>query len=372
MMKRLYGILLLRIFLFCIPVCAPCFTLFAEQGAEKQAEQKRGKFFIFPFVFYTPETAAGGGVAFNYSYWTWEKGLPGPPSTLNLVFILTGRRQFNCELKADNAWKNYTLYSSIDLRMGKSTESFYGIGNNTIEGDEEKYTHSSVVVYPTLQWRVFPHFFAGAGYEFEYSVNSDLEDGGLLQSGEVPGSSGGVYSGVGFMATCDTTNSRFFPRRGGRYFFSSWFYHSIIGSDNDFSRYTFDARRYVSLFSEHVLAMQIRYTAMSGDVPFEMLSLLGGRSLMRGYFLGRYRDRNMLVFQIEYRMPLLWRVGAVGFLSAGDVAPRGKNFELDELKYSAGAGLRVMMNAQEKINLRIDFAFGKDSRGVYVTLFEAF
>jgi len=371
-MKRFLGILFLSFFLFCVPVLGTGSTLFAEHSAEKQAGEKRGRFFIFPIVFYTPETATGGGVVFNYSYWTKEGFPSGIPSTLNLVFVLTGKRQFTYEIKADNAWKNHTLYSSFDLRVSKSPESFYGIGNDTSEGDEEKYTHSYFAVKPTLQWRVSPHFFAGAGYEFEYSSNCDLEDGGLLQSGDVPGSRGGIDSGVGFMVTCDTTNSRFFPNSGGRYLFSSWFYHHLIGSDNDFSRYTVDARRYVPLFREHVLAMQMRYTAMSGDVPFHMLSLFGGRSLMRGYYLGRYRDRNMLVFQTEYRLPLIWRVGAVGFLGIGDVAPRGKSFELDEFKYSAGAGLRIMMNAQEKINLRIDYAFGKDSRGVYVSLFEAF
>jgi outer membrane protein assembly factor BamA len=371
-MERIFGILFLSFFLFCIPVFGIGSTLFAENRAEKLAGEKRGKFYIFPMVFYTPETTTGGGVVFNYSYWTGAGVRSGPPSNVNLIFVLTGKRQLNCELKADNVWENHTLFSSVDLRVSKYPDSFYGIGNNTSEADEEKYTHSSVVVTPTLQWRVFPHFFAGAGYEFEYSTNSDLKDGGLLQCGEVPGSRGGVDSGVGVVLTYDTTNNRFFPDSGGRYFFSSWFYHHLIGSDNDFSRYTIDARRYVSLFREHVLAMQVRYTAMSGDVPFHMLSLFGGRNLMRGYYLGRYRDHNMLVFQAEYRVPLLWRVGAVGFAGTGDVAPRGKSFELDEFKYSAGAGLRIMMNAQQRINLRIDYAFGKDSRGVYVSLFEAF
>jgi outer membrane protein assembly factor BamA len=371
-MKYPFRVLFLTVFLICIPLYEQWAVLASEQTAESISSKNRGKLFLFPILFYTPETTTGGGVVFNYSYWKGEDFSSGPPSNLNLVFVLTGNRQFNCEFKADNVWKKQTVFTSVDVRASKYPDRFYGIGNDTSESDEEKYTHSYVVVKPTLQRRVFPHFFVGIGYEFEYSINSDLKEGGILQSGEVLGRGGGVDSGIGFLLTYDTTNSRFFPTRGGRYLFTSWFYHHLIGSDYDFNRFTFDSRRYVSLFRDHVLAMQVQYTLMSGEVPFHMLSLLGGRNIMRGYYLGRYRDHDMLVFQAEYRLPLLWRIGAVGFAGVGDVAPDGKSFELNEFKYSAGVGLRIAMNTREKINLRIDYAFGKDSRGLYISLFEAF
>jgi len=370
-MKYLVRALFLTVFLIWFPSCERCAVLASEQTAEKESLKKRKKFFLFPILFYTPETTTGGGVVFNYSYWSGQDFPSEPPSNLNLVFVLTGNRQFNCELKADNVWKK-TIFTSVDVRASRYPDRFYGIGNDTSESDEEKYTHSYVVVKPSIQGRVFPRFFAGAGYEFEYSTNSDLKDGGILQSGEVRGSGGGVDSGIGFMFAYDTTDSRFYPTRGTRHLFTSWFYHHLIGSDYDFNRLTFDSRRYVSLFRDHVLAMQMQYTVTSGDVPFHMLSLFGGRNIMRGYFLGRYRDHNMLVFQAEYRLPLLWRIGAVGFAGVGDVAPDGKHFELSEFKYSMGAGLRITMNSREKINLRIDYAFGEDSRGLYVSLFEAF
>jgi hypothetical protein len=45
---------------------------------------------------------------------------------------------------------------------------------------------------------------------------------------------------------------------------------------------------------------------------------------------------------------------------------------LDGFHYAAGAGLRLMVSKSEKLNLRIDYGFGKQSGGLYVILKEAF
>ena len=71
-------------------------------------------------------------------------------------------------------------------------------------------------------------------------------------------------------------------------------------------------------------------------------------------------------------MPLWWRFGLVGFLGFGDVSSDVKDFALSDLKHSLGFGLRYFLNPEEKLNIRLDLAYGKDSSGFYITLFEAF
>ena len=93
---------------------------------------------------------------------------------------------------------------------------------------------------------------------------------------------------------------------------------------------------------------------------------------MRGYYEGRYRDKNMIVFQMEHRMPVWWRFGMVGFLGFGDVSDTIRNFALKEFKHSIGFGIRYLLNPEEKLNIRLDYAFGKDTSGFYITWFEAF
>ena len=94
---------------------------------------------------------------------------------------------------------------------------------------------------------------------------------------------------------------------------------------------------------------------------------------MRGYYRGRYRDKNMIAFQMEYRiMPVWWRLGLVGFVGVGDVAGRLDRFDLGNFKYSYGFGIRYLFMREEKLNIRLDFAYGKGSSGFYIVLREAF
>ncbi len=44
----------------------------------------------------------------------------------------------------------------------------------------------------------------------------------------------------------------------------------------------------------------------------------------------------------------------------------------DQLKYSYGGGLRVMLSKSEKLNLRLDYGIGEQSSGFYFQLGEAF
>jgi hypothetical protein len=103
------------------------------------------------------------------------------------------------------------------------------------------------------------------------------------------------------------------------------------------------------------------------------MGLLGGDAIMRGYYLGRYRDRNLVCCQVEYRVvPVVWRLGVVGFLGFGDVADRIKNLRFGDFKYSYGFGLRYIFNREQKFNMRLDFGFGKGTSGIYITGSEAF
>jgi outer membrane protein assembly factor BamA len=144
------------------------------------------------------------------------------------------------------------------------------------------------------------------------------------------------------------------------------------GSDFDFNRYILNLRQYLSITSNHLLAIQFYGNFVGGYSPFYELPALGGQNLMRGYFLGRYRDKQYVLAQAEYRTSLLWRIGLVGFAGVGDVTDRLELIQLSELKYSVGAGLRFALDVKEKLNVRIDFGIGKNSSGIYFAIEEAF
>lgn len=100
--------------------------------------------------------------------------------------------------------------------------------------------------------------------------------------------------------------------------------------------------------------------------------MLGGAELMRGYYEGRYRDKQFIGGQAEYRMPIWWRFGAAAFAGLGDVAPAIQEFRLSSFKPSYGLGLRFMVNPKEKVNIRLDYAWGQQTSGFYLEITEAF
>jgi len=133
-----------------------------------------------------------------------------------------------------------------------------------------------------------------------------------------------------------------------------------------------DATHYRA-FKHQVIAFNF-YTEFTGGIaPFNQLALLGGNKRMRGYFEGRLRDNHQVIFQSEYRFPIYKeRFRGVLFGGIGQVANTFSDFKLQQMKYTYGLGLRILINKKERIHIRLDAGFGKDTSGFYLTIGEAF
>ena len=92
----------------------------------------------------------------------------------------------------------------------------------------------------------------------------------------------------------------------------------------------------------------------------------------RGYFEGKYRDKNAALLQAEYRSPFLWRFGLVAFGGYGAAFDSYSTFKAQYLRFNYGAGLRLQLDQKQKINIRIDYGRGYQSSGFYFTIGEAF
>lgn len=93
---------------------------------------------------------------------------------------------------------------------------------------------------------------------------------------------------------------------------------------------------------------------------------------IRGYEIGRYRDRRMLVGQVEYRRELFWGLGAVAFFGLGEVGETFGDFNGSNILPGGGLGARLTLAEENHIDLRIDYAWGRDSSALYIGLMEAF
>lgn len=340
-----------------------------EEAAEK--EKTSGLAFL-PVMYYTPETKLAFGAGGLYYFRLPKDKAVSRPSNIAFVGVYTQRKQTSVEINPDFYLRN-GLHIQTEVQYSDFPDQFYGIGNATTEEMEEPYTSKYWKVSVEALKRVHGPLNVGFQYSFDNTMLKEVKDNGMLDTGDIPGSTGGIVSGFGFFMTHDSRDSIFYPTAGSFHQFSAMGFGRTLGSNFTFNRFFFDLRKYARFSYARCLAFQTRLLFQSGDPPFWRLGLLGGQEYMRGYYLGRYRDKNMITLQAEYRwVPLFWRLGLAAFAALGDVAATPGDFDLGSFKYTYGVGLRFVFDPKQRLNLRLDFGFGKGTSGVYFTAAEAF
>lgn len=76
--------------------------------------------------------------------------------------------------------------------------------------------------------------------------------------------------------------------------------------------------------------------------------------IMRGFYAGRFRDKDLLAMQAEYRKHLVGNRGLVLFAGAGKVSNSIDGINLKDLQHSLGFGFRRTISKQHHLNLRMD------------------
>jgi hypothetical protein len=337
-----------------------------------ESEKPREGWVSLPIATYAPETQLGLGAFGTYFFRVSEDRRNERPSSISAVALYTWRKQIITELIPELWWDedNGHLWSRLDYR--NYPNKLWAVGSDAPSSSEESYTENR------FRWqgrvgrairgplRLYGHF------ELMHMTLDDVEPGGLIDRAMVPGQDGGFTMALGAGLTWDTRDHALMPQRGAFYDIVLMSSQPSLGSAYEFTTLVFDLRRYVPIVGEHSFAGNVVLTVQDGEAPFYLLPQLGGPELLRGYFEGRYRDQTLAVVQVEYRFPLFWRLGGVLHTGIGSVADTFRNLMVASPKWSAGTGLRAMLNRDERLNLRADVGVGRGTWGFYVGVGEAF
>jgi outer membrane protein assembly factor BamA len=328
----------------------------------------------YPFVFYTPETEfafGGGGILTFYT----ARDTILNPSSVTLSGYYSTNKSYSLYLKSNLFFFQNRSSGVVKLSFDNIIDRYYGVGSETPEIEDAEY----VLGYTggTLEYQIPPGIaitdrsgiiIKAGNYEIRDPQNNPY----LLNDTTLIGREGGVVSGLGVVWVWDTRDQVFFPNRGGFTEVRFVVYTKDLGSDFTFTWLNANARRYWAFAKDKVLAAQIYLETTGGTPPFFELPKLGGANVMRGYFLGRYRDKDYFAFQAEYRQYFWNRFGFVAFAGFGDVARDLTALSIGRLKPTYGFGIRFLFNEKENVNLRADIGFGKDTNGIYFGIEEAF
>jgi hypothetical protein len=264
------------------------------------------------------------------------------------------------------------FYLGANVQVARYPNRFYGVGNDTRLEDEELYTFDGFQLTWMPMGRVANHLYLGGLVALDLNDLRKAEPGGLLETGAVLGASGGRSVGIGAAAKYDTRDNTVNPTRGEHVLGTATVYHAALGSQFDYESAQLDLRKFFPVGFGHVFAAQVLLRAQRGAPPYFGLNQLGGTYRLRGFYEGRYRDRWMVLSQLEYRAPIYWRLGAVAFVGGGDVGRLAGDLFSSGPKFSGGAGLRLMVDREGRTNVSFDYGVSRDQSGLYVNVGEVF
>lgn len=332
----------------------------------------RFKVIGLPVFFFTPDTkfgAGAGGIAtFNFP----KDSLGARRSSVTIGAVYTQLNQLLLYFPFQLFPKNQKYWISGEVGYYRYVFNYFGTGNDFPPDYIEKYDASFPRIRLNLSQKVAPGLYAGIRYAYDDFNFTRKAPGGELERNTVLGSNGGRISGLGAGINYDTRNSIFFPTQGWLLDASIYAESELTGSQFKYSRLSADASKYWKVGKKGVFALNGVSVFSFGGVPFHQMPVIGGTKRLRGYFEGEYRDKHLLVLQGEFRQPLFWRLGAVAFGGLGMVGSRFETLALSHTRHHLGAGLRLMIDKAQKINIRADYGWGYRSSGFYLTFGEAF
>ncbi len=346
--------------------------------ANDTSDIRKPQFLIYPTVGFAPETSLEIGVSTLYVYYA-KRDTSNRLSEISGFSFFTLRNQYGF-------FFDHAIYTDKDkwFFLGRNRfQSFpllyYGIGPNAQEDFLARVDANFLLLKERVLRKVYGSLYAGLELDFESLTSVDFVPAEGLDFTDFdvpPGANGSTNFGLGVGLVYDDRHNILNVRHGNFVELAYLRYDNTWGSDFNFTDVIFDSRIYRPVNKRDVLAAQVfgQFTTR-GQAPFNQLALMGGESLMRGYYLGRYRDNNLIAGQVEYRMlpfPFAKRFGAAGFIAAGSVFNKPEELQLNKFVLAGGAGIRFLLFPQKDIYTRLDFAFTAEGLGIYFFIGEAF
>lgn len=345
---------------------------FTSDSTEKSKIQS----LTYPIIAYSPETHWQFGAS-NVLVGFAKKDTNNRLSEIRAVSFITSLKQYGLIVE-------HALYSNKDkwfllglLKTQSFPLSFHGIGYNS---PKEKI---AVVDAFAFNWRerflrkLSGNFYLGLELDFQslsrVNFKSYTNDPLLLKP---TGYTGYHNFGAGVGILFDNRHNILNVRKGFFAEIAVLNYRKSFGGSGNFNSVFTDVRYFYPVRKRNVIALQSIGQFTLGDAPFNQYALMGGEMMMRGYYLGRFRDKNYLSFQGEYRMlPLSFakKFGVAFFAAAGAIYDNTTSLNAQYLKSAAGAGVHYLLFPKKDIWTRIDFAVNNEGGGgVYLSMGCAF
>lgn len=314
----------------------------------------------------TNSLTLGGGFAGQYSYNRKDPTLKR--SDLSAFFSASIKGMVMLYVKTDNYMRGDRIRWDARIKIQNAPGDFWGMGYTFGRTDslESRYHYWRVQARPNFLFRVAKNFYAGPSLDLHWMK---VHDGyNQLWRGE----DANIFSnGIGVTIQYDSRDVPINAFKGYYAQFKQMFYPKLTNHSYHFNTSEVFLQGYWRTWKDCVLAAQIHSRSMyGGTAPWFMLSLVGDNGNMRGYYEGRYRDRDILEGQIEFRQHIYKHIGVTLFGGFANVFPDYKHIEMKHTLPNFGMGIRWEL--KPRMNICLDLGFTRDKPGVQFSMGETF
>ena len=343
---------------------------------------KKSNLVLVPALASSPETGLEFGGAALFSFYTdTARHSVTRVSDLYGYASITTKGQEKLSINGNYWTPLNTWHLTSNLSYYNFPFNFYGLGNNTRDADKELIDEKRTLASFGAQKLVLPNLYAGfivGGNKYYYYSGTYRQNPFFKHDPDIEDRAGGSNLFIGPALTYDSRNNNTYTTKGVIINAYLDIYQGIFknnGYNGGF--FNFEYSEFFLLQKRLVLGLDVKEQSLIGGLsPFYLLPQLGNDALMRGYYTGRYRDRNLLAAQVELRYRVSERFGLDGFLATGEVAHNA--FSASQLKPDYGGGVRYFFDTEKGLSIRADYGIGekpageKREGGFYIALGEAF
>lgn len=263
---------------------------------------------------------------------------------------------------------------NYEVQFSSQPTDFWGIGYDMGRDNANKisYSRKKILVSAQYLYPVLKNTYVGASVDFNFTRGLF----GFTDSAEqfrYIGDERQTYTatGLGLMVQYDSRDYITGPSRGLYLSAHGRVFPKGIGNcDNTLWSAVIQADYYHSLWRDAIVAVDLYGELHNRSTPWTLLSRLGGSYRMRGYYEGRYMDNNLITATVEIRQRIWRRIGCVVWGGAGNVFGSFGTFDWGHTLPNYGLGLRWEL--KHRVNVRIDYGFGRKTSGLVLNINEAF
>lgn len=340
---------------------------FAE--SDKPKPNKKIDFGIIGGPHYASDTGFGVGLVASALYSTDRSDSTLEKSNASLYSDVTSKAFLMIGLRGNNIFphKRYRL----DYRLYVYTFPSYLWGFSYPQSDNDdnksKYSRTKFEVMARFLVPLNRYSYLGPIVRYQYVHAYKLKDNAPQLLAGMPMTVSDVAVGVSY-----TLDSRDFMLNASR----GWFMQldltanpTFLGNNTYWSA-EMQLATYRKAWRGAIIAGELHTRQSTGQVPWPMLSDVGSSNRMRGYYEGRYRDKNVIDAQLELRQHIWHRNGIALWVGAAEVFPRYSELRLSRILPNAGVGYRWQF--KKGVNVRLDYGFSRNGTGFIFNINEAF